>query len=521
MTGPAAVLQSFPPIRPPRPEPRRPRRARGPFGPARTVSRRGRPVPRPVRTPTAAARAPLAAAFGLFVAVAASAAVRGAEPATDEAGLRFFEAEVRPLLVARCTECHDAETQQGGVRLDVRAGAFAGEAGPAVVPGDSAESRLIQVLAHAEYDIGMPPEGRLTDAEIAVLTAWVDRGAPWPAEREESAGPAADPLDHWAFRPVRVPEVPDVPGPTPVDRFLNAKLVDAGVEPAGPADRRTQVRRLYLDLLGVPPTWGELRSALADARPDAWPRLVDRLLADPRHGVRWARHWLDVARYADTRGYVLAGREKRFPFAWTYRDYIVAAFNADRPYDRFVTEQLAADRLVAAGELPPNAPELAALGFLTLGDRFIGNPVLTADDRVDVVSRGLLGLTVACARCHDHKFDAIPTEDYYALYGVFRSSTEPDELPTIGTPADTPAARAFRAERDRLAAGADRVRREQTGKIVADLRARFGTHLAAAAGAPADDRPGPPLRPAFVGAAAEDAGEDWGRTTRSSARGSG
>ena len=433
------------------------------------------------------------------MAVTVCAVAGGQEPAADEAGLRFFESQVRPLLVARCTECQDAETRQGGVRLDTRAGVFAGEAGPAVVPGDAGGSRLLQVIAHAELDVGMPPEGKLADGEIAILTEWVARGAPWPAEAAPAdAAPATDPRDHWAFRPVRLPPVPDAAGAAPVDRFLNAKLADAGLAAAPPADRRAQVRRLYLGLLGVPPTWDELRAALADDRPDAWNRLVDRVLADPRHGVRWARRWLDVARYADTKGYVFQ-EAGEYPFAWTYRDYVVAAFNADKPFDRFVTEQLAADRLAVAGELAPDAPELAAMGFLTLGPRFLNSPVLIADDRVDVVSRGLLGLTVACARCHDHKYDPVPTEDYYALYGVFRSSAEPDELPTIGEPADTPAVRAFAAERDRLAAEVDRVTREQTAAVVADLRARLGAHLAAAAGRPVAENPDPPLRGAFVG----------------------
>ena len=434
-------------------------------------------------------RAVLAAAFCLS-ASALPAADPDAGPNAEE--VAFFESQVRPLLIARCGACHGPDKQQGGVRLDTRAGALStaelSTGAPAVVPGDAAASRLVGVLAHADYDTGMPPAGKLPDAEIALLAAWVDRGAPWPTEEEETPA-AGDPADHWAFRPVVLPPVPGAPGSTPIDRFLNAKLSDAGLEPAPPADRRAQVRRLFLGLLGVPPTWEELRSVLSDRSPDWHPRLVDRLLADPRHGERWARRWLDVARYADTRGYVLAGRSGDYPFAWTYRDYVVRAFNGDLPYDRFVTEQLAADRLAAAGELPADDPALAALGFLTLGDRFIDNPVLIADDRVDVTTRGLLGLTVACARCHDHKFDPVPTEDYYALYGVFRSSTDPDELPEIGAPPDTPAARAFAAERARLAAESAAETAKQAAAVDAHLRARFGSYLAAAAGVLPDDDP--------------------------------
>ena len=423
------------------------------------------------------------------------------DAAPSAAALDQFETQIRPLLAKRCHECHGAAKQQGGVRLDTRAGVFAGPVPstgvPAVVPGDAAGSRLIGVLAHADYDVGMPPAGKLPDEEVALLTAWVERGAPWPAEEPGEEEATADPREHWAFRPIERPAVPDAPGSTPVDRFLNARLADAGLTAAPRADRRTQVRRLYLDLLGVPPTWEELRAILVDESPDWYAATVERLLADPRHGERWARHWLDVARYADTRGYVFRDSIE-YAFAWTYRDYVVAALNADKPFDRFVTEQLAADRLAAAGELPADAPELAALGFLTLGDRFTNNPVLIADDRVDVTARGLLGLTAACARCHDHKFDPIPTEDYYALYGVFRSSVEPDELPAIGPAPDTPGARAFRAERDRLV-GLARAKREGfAAGIEAELRARLGSHLAAAAGVPADRIPGPAPRRAFV-----------------------
>ncbi|MEM9704378.1 MAG: DUF1549 domain-containing protein, partial [Planctomycetota bacterium] len=262
------------------------------------------------------------------------------------------------------------------------------------------------------------------------------------------------------------------------DRFLNHKLADAGVTPAPRAERRTLIRRAYLDLLGLPPTWEEMQTAMDDDAPDWWQRLVDRLLADERHGPRWARHWLDVARYADTRGYRVAQQNINFPFAWTYRDWVVDAINADLPYDEFVTLQLAADRL----GLPQNDPHLAATGFLSVGDRFNENVILIADDQVDLVSRGLLGMTVACARCHDHKFDPVPTEDYYALYGVFRSSQTPETLPRIGEPPDTPEVRAFLAKKKELEAAVAAEEAKQRKVIDADLRKRFGQYLAAGAG---------------------------------------
>ncbi|NNJ26115.1 PSD1 and planctomycete cytochrome C domain-containing protein [Alienimonas chondri] len=401
------------------------------------------------------------------------------EPAPDPAAVAHFETHIRPLLAKRCVECHGPEKQQGGVRLDRRATAFSqGElsaGGPAIVPGDAKGSRLIEVLAHGDYDTGMPPAAKLPADEIALLTAWIERGAVWPADAATSED--ADRSNHWSFRPVERPPVPEVAGATPIDRFLNASLQEAGVTPAPRADKRTQIRRAYLDMLGLPPTWDELQTALADDSPDWWPRLIDRLLADQRMGPRWARHWLDVARYGDTRGYVFTDSIE-YPFAWTYRDYVSAAFNEDKPFDRFVTEQLAADKL----NLPPNDPALAALGFLTLGDKFSKNVMFIADDQVDVVSRGLLGLTVACARCHDHKFDPVPTEDYYALYGVFRSSEEPDDLPQIGEPADSPEVQAFREKRAELEAAVAAEIAAREVSIEADLRKRFGQYLAAAGG---------------------------------------
>ena len=406
----------------------------------------------PIAAPRRRSAASHAAAFCLLFGCVPAVAGQADDAAEAE---RFFESRVRPLLAERCFGCHNAGKQQGGVRLDTRAGVFGNEeSGPLAVAGDVDGSRLLQVVAHDPLDTRMPPSGKLADDEIAVLTAWVNGGAVWP-EAMDSTDAAAEPADpartHWAFQPVVRPDVPTVKHAdrvrTPVDAFLFRKLEETGIKPADGADRRTLVRRVYLDLLGVPPTWGELQRLRADDRPDWYPRLVDRLLDDPRYGERWARHWLDVARYADTSGYLAGSKSTAYPFAWTYRDYVVDAFNADKPFDRFVTEQLAADRL----GLPPDAPELAALGFLSVGPVFIGDRIYQADDRLDVTTRGLMGLTVACARCHDHKYDPIPTEDYYSLFGVFMSGHVPDELPRIGEEPDTPEYRAFVAERDRIA----------------------------------------------------------------------
>ena len=203
--------------------------------------------------------------------------------------------------------------------------------------------------------------------------------------------------------------------------------------PSPQADRRTLIRRATLDLLGIPPTAEEIEAFEADRSPDAFARLVDRLLASPLYGERWGRHWLDVARYADTKGYVFT-EERKYPFAYTYRDYVIRAFNADLPFNRFVLQQIAADQLDLGADPGP----LAAMGFLTVGRRFLNDRNEIIDDRIDLVGRGLLGLTIGCARCHDHKFDPIPTEDYYSLYGVFASSVEPDELPRLDRPGDKP-----------------------------------------------------------------------------------
>jgi len=250
---------------------------------------------------------------------------------------------------------------------------------------------------------------------------------------------------HWAFQPVRKPALPAVHrgdwAATPLDLFVLAKLEQEGVEPAPRADRRTLIRRATFDLTGLPPEPADVEAFVNDPAPGAWEMVIDRLLASPRYGERWGRYWLDVARYADTKGYVFQ-EERRYPFAYTYRDYVIRAFNDDLPYDQFVIQQVAADRLPLGDDKRP----LAALGFLTLGRRFLNNTPDIIDDRMDVVLRGLQGMTIGCARCHDHKFDPIPMRDYYSLYGVFASSVEPRELPLIATPDPSPAYAAYEQE---------------------------------------------------------------------------
>ncbi len=357
--------------------------------------------------------------------------------ATEQA--EFFETKVRPVLAGTCLKCHGATKQSSGLRLDSREAILeGGVSGPAVVAGDPDKSLLIQVVRQTHEDIKMPPKGRLTESEVDAISSWVKVGLPWPTDMKKSAGGAADPSKmHWAFQPVKAIPPPVVKAServrSPVDSFVLARLEKAGIGLSPEVDKRTLIRRVSLDLTGLPPTPVDVAAFENDKAPDAYERLVDRLLNSPRYGEKWARHWLDIARYADTKGYVFQ-EERRYPFAYAYRDYVIRAFNDDTPYDRFLIEQLAADRLGPNGD--PST--LAAMGFLTVGRRFLNNREDIIDDRIDVVGRGLLGLTISCARCHDHKFDPIPTDDYYSLFGVFNSSIEPTEAPEI--PASVPEA---------------------------------------------------------------------------------
>jgi hypothetical protein len=269
---------------------------------------------------------------------------------------------------------------------------------------------------------------------------WINRGAADPRDGQDVSTNAlqdqfVEAERHWAFQAVRCPPLPDVAhanwAASPIDMFILARLEEAGLEPAREANRHTLIRRLYFDLVGLPPQYEEVRAFVGDKAPDAYERLVDRLLASPHFGERWGRHWLDVARYADTKDLVLLyGKDSIRPFAWTYRDYVIRAFNEDLPYDQFIHDQLAADRM--RDQIEPW--RLAAMGLLTLGRLFDNNPHDIYDDQIDTVTRGLLGLTVACARCHDHKYDAIATDDYYGLYGVFANSMRPIEPPRIDQP---------------------------------------------------------------------------------------
>ena len=389
---------------------------------------------------------------------AARAADRGA---TDD-----FERHVRPLLAQECYACHSqqAPVLQAGLRIDSLEGMLrGGQRGAAIVPGDPRASLLLQALRY-DGEVRMPPSGKLPDTAIARVEAWVRSGAPYPEPTEGAAPSAAKGTAHWALiQPAAVDPPPSGTGwaETAIDRFVEARLAAAGLDPSPEASARTLLRRVYYDLTGLPPSADEVDSFAAASAPDAYGRVVERLLASREFGQRWARHWLDVARYADE-GFAA----HPFPMSWTYRDWVVDALNEDLPYDRFVTYQLAAD-LVGA-----ERRHLPALGLLALGinlPRAIELPQ-NIDDRIDVVTRGLLGLSVACARCHDHKFDRITQADYYGLYGVFLNS--PDALEPV--PLEEPG---WKADadffRDKLAMRRewlDRYRRERLADHVREFR---------------------------------------------------
>ncbi len=319
----------------------------------------------------------------------------------------FFETEIRPVLVTRCVACHGPDRQEGGTRLDSRAGVSA-----STVSGVFARTIRGQSTAPAACIL----EPRLADH----FDRWIALGLPWP--EAASVASAADKAEmakrHWAFQPLQIPPIPG-DHTNPVDAFVLEKLGAAGLSPSPEADRRTLIRRLSYTLTGLPPQIEEVNRFVNDTAPDAYARLVDRLLDSPHYGEHWARHWLDVARYSDTKGYVYAREEKNWPHAWVYRDWVVAALNEDLPYDRFLLLQLAADQIDDA-----RPGDEAAMGLLTIGRRFLGVKHEIIDDRIDVVTRGMLGLTVGCARCHDHKYDPIPAADYYSLHGIFDSSIE-------------------------------------------------------------------------------------------------
>jgi len=421
--------------------------------------------------------------------------------AEESQGIDFFEREIRPILVEHCQECHSAAgRQKGGLILDSRPGWSAGsDSGPVIIPGDPGKSLLIQAVHYNNRDLQMPPENPLSRSQIAALEKWVQMGAPDPREDVQRApGPRglseAEGRAFWSFRPVQEPAVPIVANSdwtsTPVDAFVLSALEKEGLSPAPPASPAALLRRVTFDLTGLPPDPAELDAFLADRSPDAWERAVDRLLASPQYGVRWGRHWLDVARYADSNG---LDENLGFGQAWRFRDYVIDCFNADKPFDRFLIEQVAGDLL------PEATPESkSGTGFLALGARVLAEPDVeklrmdVIDEQIDTLGKAFLGLTIGCARCHDHKFDPITQRDYYGLAAIFKSS---ESFAGSNTGAikhwyehplatESELARA-KADDDRIAkerAEATKFKSEATGRVQKDAREHAVDYLVAAAG---------------------------------------
>ncbi len=365
-----------------------------------------------------------------------------AEPPVTPEAAEFFEKKIRPVLVANCQGCHFSKSASpmGDLRVDALAYLLkGGHRGPAIVPGDPEKSLLIRAVRFQERELQMPPKGKLSDQQIADLVQWVKMGAPWPGSPKVKLPAAAShgfdlqgrKAALWSFQPVKRPALPKVKNTTwpanPIDHFVLARLEQKGLKPAPPADRRTLIRRVTYDLTGLPPTPAEIDAFLADRSPDAYRKIVDRLLASPHYGERWARHWLDLVRFAETDGHEFDFEK---PEAWQYRDYLIRAFNADVPYNQFLTEHLAGDLMPQPRRHPQEGfnESIIGTGFYWLGEGkhspvdIREDEAERVDNQIDVISKTFLGLSLGCARCHDHKFDPISTKDYYALYGYMRSS---------------------------------------------------------------------------------------------------
>ncbi len=384
------------------------------------------------------------------MAIFAASLVHAAEPN----GIEFFERKVRPLLAENCYSCHGEEKQKGKLRLDSPAAInVGGESGSVIVPGKPDESRMILAVSYKDEDLKMPPKTRLSEKQVADLVEWVKLGAPMPTnETSLAVAPARKDFQisdkdraHWAFQPLKRPMVPVMtkgqkPIANPIDAFVLARLNSKRLAANPPATKRELIRRAYYDLTGLPPSPAEVEAFLADKSPRAWESLIDRLLDSPHYGEKWGRHWLDLVRYAESNSYE---RDNPKPHAWRYRDYVIRAFNDDKPYDRFISEQLAGDEFEK-----PDDDAIIATGFYRLGiwdDEPADKDVARYDGLDDIVAttgQVFLGLTVDCARCHNHKIDPIPQRDYYRLLSFFQNVTDYEnsgakvEIPLPGRPAE-------------------------------------------------------------------------------------
>lgn len=417
-----------------------------------------------------------------IILFAALVTVSSSLPAQDPqaAGVQFFETKIRPLLLNHCADCHGADTQEANLRLDtpgqINAG---GKSGAVIVPGKIDQSLLISAVRFKDEALQMPPDDKMPDEAIATLVKWVEMGAPMPVG-EAVAAKANLPFDlkearqHWSFKEVHAPPLPEQTSTSsqhPIDLFIFANLEKQGLTPSPQASKRALIRRAYIDLIGLPPTPEQVAAFLADERPDAFDKVVEQLLDSPRYGERWARHWLDIVRYADSNG---LDENVAHGNAWRYRDYVIEAFNSDKPFDQFMKEQLAGDLL--DGPAGSAQERLIATGFLTLGPKVLAEgdeaklQMDIIDEQIDTTGRVFLGLTLGCARCHDHKFDPIRADDYYALAGIFKSTKTMESLKRIAkwnehiiaTPEELEAKRLHDEQIAMVTAEIDKLTKQQT-----------------------------------------------------------
>jgi mono/diheme cytochrome c family protein len=411
--------------------------------------------------------------FALVALVIAHGAEPKDAPKFTPEQVRFYEKDVKPLLEQHCLKCHGAEAKvKGGLNLTTHAAILAGgESGAVYDPRKPENSRLLKGLDYSDPDFRMPPKGKLSDKDIATLTKWVKEGMPFPADKLGAGTPPApkhkggvvteEAKKYWAYQPVKRPPVPATGSGNPIDAFILSKLQEKKLTPVKPADRVQLARRAYYDLLGLPPTPEQIDEFVKDTSPDAWPKLIDKLLASPHYGEKWGRHWLDVVRFAESNGYERDGPK---PNAWKYRDYVIRSFNADKPFDQFVKEQLAGD------EMPGYNPDaIIATGFYRLGlwDDEPADPLMAMyegyDDLVTVAGQGFLGMTLNCARCHEHKVDPIPQADYYKLLAFFRDIRPFQDVRGVSN--STNSTDITPPERRKLYEAAEKDRQEKLGEL--------------------------------------------------------
>ena len=415
---------------------------------------------------------------------AEDAAKKVSRPSAEQ--IRFFEKTIRPLLAKHCYKCHGADEQESELRLDSLAGMLTGgKGGASIIPGKPKKSLLLTAVGYRDNELQMPPDEKLSDRQIADLTRWVEMGAPHPDSGKVKVVPRTR-LDieagrkHWAFRTPLKPKVPrgrangrpSARSKQPIDAFILAALEERGLKPLGLADKRTLIRRATFDLIGLPPTPAEIDAFVADESAGAFRRVVDRLLDSPHYGERWGRHWLDVARYADSNG---LDENVAHGNAWRYRDYVVQSLNEDKPYDEFLVEQLAGDLLDPSGDLSRRNNRLIATGFLVLGPKVLAEvdgakmEMDIVDEQIDTIGRSLMGLTLGCARCHDHKFDPIGQDDYYGLAGIFKSTRTMESFKKVA-----------RWQENSIALPADTARKEQHEQLVSDKKEQIESQVAVA-----------------------------------------